>query len=102
MGDETQKKQLEAAVKAFRVRLESACLPVVFNHTTPIFVEDEGKAVNFGTGVFVKIEGQPFLLTAAHVYDDINASQKTVGIAQSGKGRPGLKLVYDRVAATEP
>jgi hypothetical protein len=78
------------------------CAPVAFRHTTPVFEEDEKKAVNFGSGVFARIDGHPFLLSAAHVDDRVRSSTKTIGICQSGAGKAGVKLLYEKSEATDP
>ncbi|MDR3617976.1 MAG: hypothetical protein P4L85_01405 [Paludisphaera borealis] len=77
------------------ISLSDLCKPRAHIHTVPIFKSDERKALNFGSGVLLKLDGQGCLVTAGHVLDDILLEPQAMGIPGLHHGMKGLKLLFD-------
>lgn len=82
--------------------LHESCGPAVFSHTVPIFRETEEKALNFGSGVLVRVEGKPFLLTAGHVLDEVVTSKDVIGLSTGETGTQGVQLLWEAYATNIP
>lgn len=73
-----------------------------FYFTVPIFRETESKALSFGSGVLVTVDGRPFLLTAGHVLDEVVNTSDVIGLSTGRPGVPGVQLFYEAYATNIP
>jgi hypothetical protein len=91
----------EERLAAFRERVFNAVHESIDYATVPLFVEADGKAIDYRSGVLLQIGDFKFLVTAGHYLPEYCDKGHAVCLVMPDKGKAPIKLVSELFWSTK-